>query len=118
MTGVQTCALPICHLQHAQRISDPPRQLLLQIPGVKIVALRQADLCCGAAGTYNLAQPEMATALGQRKAATIIASGAQICATANIGCQLQLERSLAAAKVQIPVYHVVELLDQSYKAAS
>jgi glycolate oxidase iron-sulfur subunit len=106
-----------CHLIHGQRISSPPRQLLGLIPGLKIVPLRETDLCCGAAGTYNLSQPAMANTLGQRKAANILATGAVTCVTANIGCQLQIQKSLAAAGSTIPVLHVVELLEESYKNA-
>jgi glycolate oxidase iron-sulfur subunit len=103
-----------CHLIHGQRIVDAPRQLLAQIPGLKIVPLRETDLCCGAAGTYNLSQPAMANTLGQRKAGNVIATGAATCVTANIGCQLQIQKSLGAAGSAMAVVHVVELLDESY----
>lgn len=103
-----------CHLLNAQRISETPRQLLRQIPGLTLVALPETDLCCGAAGTYNLSQPEMAAQLGQRKVGNIQTTGATECITANVGCQLQIERHLKAAGQDMPVRHVIELLAESY----
>lgn len=98
-----------CHLQHAQKIVSAPRKLLSMIPGLKLIPINEPDICCGAAGTYNLAQPEMAAALGKRKAARIADTGADMVVTANVGCQLQL-----AKHTGLPVVHVVELLAQSY----
>jgi len=103
-----------CHLLHAQHLAAAPRHILAQIPGLTILPLPQSDLCCGAAGSYNLSQPQMAAALGQRKVAHIRATGATECVTANIGCQLQIQRALAAAGIPLPVRHVVELLAESY----
>jgi glycolate oxidase iron-sulfur subunit len=98
-----------CHLQHAQGIVSQPRKILGMIPGLKLIPLSEPDICRGAAGTYNLAQPEMAAALGKRKASRIADTGAQLVATANVGCQLQL-----AKHTGLPVVHVVELLAESY----
>src|SRR5215212_8040052 len=56
-----------CHLAHAQKVTTPPRQLLAQIPGIRMIALPESDMCCGAAGTYNLQHPEMSTSLAVRK---------------------------------------------------
>ncbi len=98
-----------CHLQHAQKIISAPRKILSMIPGLKLIPISEPDICCGAAGTYNLAQPDMAAALGKRKASRIADTGAQIVVTANVGCQLQLARHTG-----LPVVHVVELLAQSY----
>ena len=61
-----------CHLRHAQQIRKQPRQLLEMIPGLELVPLPESELCCGAAGSYNLTQPEMAERLGDRKAANIL----------------------------------------------
>ena len=65
-----------CHLCHAQQIRKPPRQLLEMIPGLELVPLAESEICCGAAGSYNLTQPEMAERLGDRKMANILATGA------------------------------------------
>jgi glycolate oxidase iron-sulfur subunit len=103
-----------CHLAHAQRITEAPRKLLAMVPGLKLVPLPESDMCCGAAGTYNLNQPEMAARLGQRKAAAILATQPDQLVTANIGCALQIARHLQAAGRDIPVRHVVEILAEAY----
>ena len=87
-----------CHLVHAQRISQAPRRLLAQIPGLQLREMPESALCCGGAGIYNLTQPEMAGRLGKRKAANIIAVDPNIVATANPGCAVQSERGLRARR--------------------
>jgi glycolate oxidase iron-sulfur subunit len=103
-----------CHLAHAQRITSAPRQILAAIPGLQIVPLTESDMCCGAAGTYNMNQPELAGQLGQRKVRYILATGAAELITANIGCALQIARHLKAAGKEIPIRHVVEILAEAY----
>ena len=83
-----------CHLQHAQGLRDQPRAALKSIPGLELLELPEAALCCGSAGIYNLVQPESARQLGQRKVEKIIATRAQMVATGNPGCQLQLNSLL------------------------
>ena len=102
-----------CHLAHAQKVTAPPRALLAQIPGLRIVPLPESDMCCGAAGTYNLTQPEMATRLAERKLANIIATGATICATGNVGCAMQIQSEAAARQMALSVVHPVDLLHRS-----
>ena len=75
-----------CHLLHAQKIHDAPRQLLAQIPGLEVRDLPESELCCGAAGTYNLTQPEMSARLSRRKMENIKQTGARIAITSNAGC--------------------------------
>lgn len=106
-----------CHLAHAQRVTQPPRRLLQQIPNLTMVELYEADLCCGSAGTYNLEQPEIAKQLGERKANNIVASGAQMVVMGNIGCMTQIRTHLGQLGRPIPVLHTVELLAQAYAAA-
>ncbi len=103
-----------CHLLNAQHVAAAPRQLLAMIPGLKVVKLEESDVCCGAAGTYNLSQPEMAGRLGERKAGHIVETGAAECVTANVGCQMQIEKSLRAAGRPMRVRHVVEVLAEAY----
>ncbi len=79
-----------CHLLHGQGISHEPRQLLQQIPGVALVPFKEADWCCGSAGTYNLMQPEMSRRLLDRKLQHIAAVDPDVIATGNPGCLLQL----------------------------
>ena len=103
-----------CHLIHGQKISAQPRALLAAIPGLTMVPLAEADWCCGSAGTYNVTQPDLARQLGHRKAERIIASGAEMVVTANPGCQMQIEAALRRERVDIPVVHLMDLLDRAY----
>lgn len=104
-----------CHLAHAQRISQQPRRLLRAIPGVELIEMQEASLCCGSAGVYNITRPAMANSLGDRKAGHIRATEAQAVVTANPGCYLQLRASLQRADVQMRVVHIVDLLDAAYR---
>lgn len=104
-----------CHLAHAQGIRDAPRALLAAIPGITLVPMEDEDLCCGSAGHYNVMQPAMARTLVARKVAAIRRSGADLVATANAGCALQLASGLRAAGLAIPVRHVVDVLADAYR---
>ncbi len=104
-----------CHLCHAQQIRSQPRQLLAMIPGLQLVPLDESELCCGAAGTYNLTQPEMSERLGRRKMDKIEASGAQVVAAGNVGCILQIARKIRERGSPIQVVHPVDLLDRAYR---
>lgn len=99
-----------CHLCHAQQIRQQPRQLLQQVPELHLVPLCESEVCCGAAGSYNLTQPEMAARLGQRKVQHILQTGAQAVFTANTGCLLQIRRYLAKVAPDIWVAHPIEAL--------
>jgi glycolate oxidase iron-sulfur subunit len=102
-----------CHLGHAQRITAQPRSLLRAIPGLELVELRDAGVCCGSSGVYNLLQPDAAAALGSRKADSVAASGASLLISANPGCTLQISAALAAQGVTIRTAHIAEILDAS-----
>jgi glycolate oxidase iron-sulfur subunit len=102
-----------CHLGHAQRITAQPRSLLRAIPELELVELRDAGVCCGSAGVYNLLQPEAASALGSRKADSVAASGASLLISTNPGCTLQISAALAAQGVTIRTAHIAEILDAS-----
>lgn len=103
-----------CHLAHAQRITAAPRRLLSQIPGMNLIEMNESSLCCGSAGIYNVTQPEMARRLGERKAGNVTATHADVVATANPGCALQMKAHLRENNSPIAVQHVIELLDESY----
>jgi glycolate oxidase iron-sulfur subunit len=103
-----------CHVAHGQKIRTQPRSLLAQIPGLRVVELKESDWCCGSAGTYNLTQPEMATRLQERKIAHVRATGADAVVTANPGCIIQIAQGLAAKSSPVQVLHIVEILDQAY----
>jgi glycolate oxidase iron-sulfur subunit len=83
-----------CHMLHGQGISDEPRQLLRAIPHLQLREATEAGVCCGSAGIYNMVQPEEAAALGEIKAADLSGTGAELVASANIGCTMQLRRHL------------------------
>jgi glycolate oxidase iron-sulfur subunit len=98
-----------CHMLHGQGISAEPRQLLRAIPHLQLREATEAGVCCGSAGIYNLVQPEEAAALGKIKAADLTSTGAEVVASANIGCTMQLRRHLPA----VAVAHPIELLHRS-----
>jgi glycolate oxidase iron-sulfur subunit len=104
-----------CHLQHAQGVRSQPRLLLANIPGLELAEIPEAAICCGSAGIYNLVQPDAANALGDRKAQLIVPLNAEVVATGNPGCLLQLQSSLARQHHPIPVVHTVQLLDASIR---
>jgi glycolate oxidase iron-sulfur subunit len=106
-----------CHLAHAQGISMEPRKLLKAVPGLTLLEINDAGICCGSAGSYNVEQPEIAAELGRRKAENICKSGAQAVITGNIGCIVQLRAHLLEAGHPLPVYHTVEILDLAYSGS-
>ena len=105
-----------CHLCHAQGITQQPRDLLAMIPGLELLPLIESTICCGAAGSYNLTEPEMADRLGRRKVQQILSTGAEAVISANAGCTLQIQALLREAGNPLPVLHPMELLDQAYAA--
>ena len=106
-----------CHLAHGQQVRSAPRALLRAVPGLELVELGEAEMCCGSAGIYNLTEPVMAQRLLDRKMARVEATGATTVVTANPGCILQLAAGLRARGRNVEVLHVVEVLDRAYQAA-
>jgi glycolate oxidase iron-sulfur subunit len=106
-----------CHLQHAQGVRSQPRQLLSNIPGLELTEIPEGAICCGSAGIYNLVQPDAANALGDRKAQLIAPLNADVIATGNPGCILQLQSSLACLGQSTRVLHTIQLLDASVRGA-
>jgi glycolate oxidase iron-sulfur subunit len=103
-----------CHLAHGQKIRTPPRRLLAAIPGLQFREMPLADLCCGSAGIYNVVENDMAMAVLEKKMQSVKATGADVIATANPGCMLQLEAGARLHGHGQRVAHVVELLDEAY----
>lgn len=103
--GLSVAYHAACSLQHGQKIVDAPRRLL-EAAGYTVRTPAEAHLCCGSAGVYNILQPEIAGRLGARKAAHLDALDADIIATGNAGCAIQI-----GARTGTPVVHLVELLD-------
>lgn len=104
-----------CHLAHGQRVRTQPRSLLRRVPGLVFREMPLSDLCCGSAGIYNVAQNEMAMRILEQKMAQIRLTGAEIIATANPGCLLQLEAGARLFGQGQRVMHVVEILDAAYR---
>jgi glycolate oxidase iron-sulfur subunit len=107
-----------CHLRHAQRLPLASRGSLGRIPDVEVVEPAEQDLCCGSAGIYNLVQPEAARELGERKARAVLATGAQVYASANPGCLVQISTALRRAGQPLPALHPIELVDASIRGVS
>ncbi|MFZ9738851.1 MAG: (Fe-S)-binding protein [Prochlorotrichaceae cyanobacterium] len=102
-----------CHMLHGQKIYQQPRQLLRQIPEVTLKEPLDGSLCCGSAGVYNIFQPEVAAELGQQKVRNLLNTGADLIASANIGCFVQISHHLEKQGKSIPVLHPMQLLDRS-----
>ena len=107
-----------CHLGHAQGIRDAPREVLRSIPGLELTEPAEQAICCGSAGIYNLVQPVPAAELGERKAANVAAAGADVFASGNPGCLVQVSTYLRRSGTPLPALHPVELLDASMRDAS
>jgi glycolate oxidase iron-sulfur subunit len=104
-----------CHLAHAQNIRRQPREVLRAIPGIELLDIPEAEICCGSAGIYNLVEPKPATELGDRKARNILSTQPDVIATANPGCLLQIRAALQRAGMPIATLHPVELVDASIR---
>jgi glycolate oxidase iron-sulfur subunit len=104
-----------CHLSHAQGVRAQPRALLRGIPGLELREIAEGDLCCGSAGIYNILNPVAARELGDRKAANVLATEAQLLVTANPGCLMQVASSIERKGGHIALAHTVEVLDASIR---
>ena len=104
-----------CHLAHAQRIRSQPRELLRSIPGLELCDVPDGDQCCGSAGIYNLLQPKSAREIGARKVENVLATQAQLLASTNPGCTLQIQMMLRERGEHLVAAHPIELLDASIR---
>lgn len=107
-----------CHLANAQEVRRQPRDLLRSIPGLNLVEITDAQYCCGSAGTYNLEQPGIAAALGAQKARAILATGADVVASGNIGCLTQLRLHLRQLGSPMEVRHTIQVLRDAHPTFS
>ncbi len=105
-----------CHLGHAQRVNEAPRQLLRGIPGLELVEIPDGEQCCGSAGIYNLVEPGSADAVGRRKAEAVLSTKAVLLASANPGCSLQIRRMVEEKGADLEAAHPIEILDRAIKA--
>jgi glycolate oxidase iron-sulfur subunit len=118
VTKVRATYQDPCHLGHAQRVRSAPRRLLAAVPGLELVELKESEICCGSAGIYNVAHNGIAEKLLEAKMRRIDETGAELILTANPGCMLQLRAGVESSGVRRRVLHVVELLDEAYRAAN
>jgi len=103
-----------CHLVRGQNISSQPRELLRMIPGVNLVEMADADMCCGGAGTFAYTHHDLSRAVGERKALNIRATGAPWVVTPCPSCTMQIEDILAHGGIAARVVHPVEVLARAY----
>ncbi len=104
-----------CHVRHAQGLPLVFLPSLARVPGLEAVEPAEQDLCCGSAGIYNIVQPDAARELGDRKAGHVLATGAQVYASANPGCLVQVSQALRRAGQPLPALHPIELVDASIR---
>ena len=109
----RVCYDDACHLIHAQGIAAAPRRLLEAIPDLELVSHRDPEACCGAAGIYNLTQPEMSQKVLQPKLDALIEAAPEIVATANPGCAMQIAAGLASRGLETRVVHPIELIEEA-----
>jgi glycolate oxidase iron-sulfur subunit len=114
-----------CHLRHAQKVVRQPRDLLRLIPGLELAELKKPDRCCGSAGVYNIVQNDTAEQVLQAKMADIAAALdipagdnlPRMIVTTNTGCHMQLIHGAHVTGLDVPVRHVMDVLDASYAAS-
>jgi len=99
-----------CSLQHGQKITQAPKELLSK-NGFVVKDVPESHLCCGSAGTYNILQPEIAARLRDRKIANIASVKPDMIAAGNIGCMVQIGSVRKVDGTPVPVVHTIELLD-------
>ena len=104
-----------CHLLHAQGVADPPVRVLRSVPGLEVLPLDGAEECCGGAGIYSLGNPELGGRIGTDKVRRVLETGADALVTGNPGCMMQIGAGLALSGSGIPVLHLVEVVDESYR---
>jgi len=106
-----------CHLCHAQGLREEPRMLLGAIPELVVLPLKDEEECCGGAGIYGITHAELGGEIGADKVSAVLATGAEIIATGNPGCMMQIGAGLLLEGSDVVACHPVELLDESYRRA-
>ena len=106
-----------CHLLYGQKAGDTSLKMLRSIHGLNLSELYNAERCCGAAGIYNMLQPELSQQVLKEKLDAIDAAEADIVVTGNAGCQMQIGAGAALGEMGIQVCHPIELVDESYARA-
>jgi glycolate oxidase iron-sulfur subunit len=106
-----------CHLLYGQHAGEAPLRMLEAVTDLRFTALEGSERCCGGAGIYNLLEPEMSSGVLQEKLSRVCESGAEILATGNPGCQMQIGAGARLSNMSLKVCHPVELLDDAYRQA-
>jgi glycolate oxidase iron-sulfur subunit len=106
-----------CHLRNVQKVTKQPRELLQSVPGLTLVELAKAEHCCGSAGTYNITQVQAAQVILDAKMADVAAARPDLIVVSNTGCHLQVVMGARQARLPARVLHIVEVLDESYRAS-
>ena len=104
-----------CHLAHAQRIKKQPRELIRSVPGVELVEMRHAEICCGAAGLYSTLEPEMSRRILEEKLDDLATTSADVVVMGNPGCQMQIASGLRSRGSRMRVEHIAELVVRAYQ---
>jgi glycolate oxidase iron-sulfur subunit len=107
-----------CHLVHGQRISTQPRELLEQVPGIKLIEMRDSTRCCGSAGIYNILQPETSATILSAKIDHVSATGADCVVASNPGCLLQINMGLRERGLNLDGKHLIDILDEAVLAGT
>jgi len=105
-----------CHLSHHQKLKEPPRTILKSIPGAEFVELEEADMCCGAAGTYAFKNYDLSMKVLDRKMNNVAKTGADILVSSCPACVMQLSSGVRQRKLPVSVLEITEILDQAYRA--
>jgi glycolate oxidase iron-sulfur subunit len=116
LAGLRVTYQDACHLAHGQKVRAQPRELLKAL-GVELVEMARADQCCGGAGTYNITQSRLSREVLDLKMADVTATKAEVLATTNVGCMMQLRTGIERSGLEMEVVHVLELLDRAYESA-
>ncbi|MGL4496859.1 MAG: heterodisulfide reductase-related iron-sulfur binding cluster, partial [Beijerinckiaceae bacterium] len=109
-TGLTVAYHSACSMQHGQKITDAPKRILTSL-GFRVKDVPEGHICCGSAGIYNIMQPEIASALRERKVGNIERLKPDVIATGNIGCMTQIGKGLADRGSAVPIIHTIALVD-------
>ena len=117
VTGKRVTYDTSCHLLYGQHAGEASQQMLRCAAGPNFVPLEGTERCCGAAGIYNLLQPELSRRVLQEKLDHVRDTGADILATGNPGCQMQIGAGALLTGLKLQFCHPIELLDDAYARA-
>jgi glycolate oxidase iron-sulfur subunit len=117
LSGVRVTYDASCHLLYGQHAGEAPLKMVGSIPGINFAQLEGSERCCGGAGIYNLLEPNLSRRVLAEKLRNVQATGAQVLATGNPGCQMQIGAGAMLAGMDLTVCHPVELLDEAYARA-